>query len=404
MKYRFLNVKYALINATFMFMICASAGYAYNFLAQSGFADGTVGMIITAVSLCGLVGQTLAGSFIDKSRKMDEKTFISLALTVTVVLALLMSFAPEGSFLLIILTVIAFTCASVGMPFLNSMAFIYEKDGQKINYGLCRGVGSAAYAVGSSLLGTLWGMMGKSILPWYVAVFAAVSLLLVRLMPTPSADAEAQKDTGEQTETKNLSYAAFFKKYDKIVFVALALVLLYFCHMMMNTYFAKIIANIMGEEAAQTGAVESVQGTALFIAAMVELPTMFLFSKIIEKVSINKILIFATVVWSVKHTLTWLCPNVTLLYFVMVLQMFAYAMIAPASVYFAANNVAPEDRNKGQAVFGVTATIGGLLASLIGGQLFGFMGVSQVMMIGVIASILGTLLMIYGIQRIEADK
>lgn len=50
MKYRYLNFKYALINATFMFMVCATSGYAYNYLSQSGFADSAVGIIITAAS------------------------------------------------------------------------------------------------------------------------------------------------------------------------------------------------------------------------------------------------------------------------------------------------------------------------------------------------------------------
>jgi PPP family 3-phenylpropionic acid transporter len=191
MKYKNLTLKYALVNASFMFMICATVGYAYNFLSQSGIADGTVGILITAVSLCGLVGQTLSGSIIDKSEKIDEKKFISMALIAVIVLAVLLAVVPPGSVLMMIIAVICFTFASIGMPFLNSMAFIYEKDGQKINYGLCRGIGSAAWAIGSSLIGQLWSIMGRTILPWYVVGFAVLCFVLVSLMPTPSAAAEA---------------------------------------------------------------------------------------------------------------------------------------------------------------------------------------------------------------------
>ena len=90
MKYKYLNLKYAAINATFMLMVCATSGYAYNFLSQSGFADGAIGIIIALVSICGLVGQTISGSIIDKSEKIDEKTFISGAMICTVVLSLLL--------------------------------------------------------------------------------------------------------------------------------------------------------------------------------------------------------------------------------------------------------------------------------------------------------------------------
>ena len=404
MKYKNLNLKYALINASFMFMVCATSGYAYNFLSQSGFADGTVGMIITCVSIFGLIGQPLAGSLIDKSETIDEKKFISGAMILTIILAVILALLPDGSLLMIIVTVCCFFMAAVSLPFFNTMAFIYEKDGQKINYGLGRGIGSAAYAVGSSLLGQLWGMMGKTIMPWYIAVFAVLSFLLLQLMPTPSKTAEAEGEAEQKTETSGLSYGDFFRKYSRILYIVLSMVLLYFCHMLINVYIAKVIGNIMGDAASQPGAVESVQGTALFIAAMVELPTMFGFSKLLEKFSVSKLMIFASIAYSIKHVLTWLCPSVPVFYAVMVIQMFGYAVLVPAAVYFAAQNVAEEDRNKGQAVMGITMTVGSLLASALGGQLFQMMSVSNVLMIGAAASCIGTLLMIIGVRQLEAKQ
>lgn len=402
MKYKNLNLKYGLINATFMMLVCATAGYAYNFLSQSGFADGTVGIIITLISICGLIGQAVAGSFVDKSEKVDEKMFISAAMIVTAVLALLMAVIPAGNILIIPVVIIGFTSAAIGLPFFNSLAFVYEKDGQKINYGLGRGIGSAAYAVGSSLLGSLWGWKGKAILPYYVIVFALLTFVLVRWMPTPSRTAE--EDQSEETRVSDISWGQFFRKYSKVVMIIVSLVLLYFCHMMTNTYIAKIITNIIGDEAASvSGAVEAIQGRALFIQAMVELPTMFLFSQILKKVSVNKLMIIAAAVFSIKHALIWLSGSTGMLYAAMALQILGFALMTPAAVYFANQNVQPEDRNKGQAIFGAASTCGGLLASAIGGQLFQYMSTSNVIMIGVIASCIGTVLMFIGIRRAETE-
>lgn len=404
MKYKYLTLKYALVNAAFMFMVCATVGYSYNFLSQSGLADGTVGIIITAVSLCGLIGQTLSGGIIDKSEKLDEQTFISGSLLIVLVLAVLLAIVPAGSVLMVIVTVICFTFASIGMPFLNSMAFIYEKDGQSINYGLCRGIGSVAWALGSSLIGQLWAMAGRTVLPWYVAGFAALSFILVRLMPKPSAAAVKAAESAEKAQEKpqDLSYGAFFSKYRKVLIIVLAMICMYFCHMLINTYIAKVIANMMGDAANTAGAVESVQGNALFIAAMVEMPTMFLFSKIIEKVGLHKVMIIASIIYSIKHLLTWMCPNVYLFYAIMALQMLSYAALVPACVYFANESVEEKDRNKSQAIFGATMTVGTLLASLVGGQLFQYMSVTPVIFIGVVVSIIGTVLMIIGIKAVEA--
>ncbi len=399
MKFKNLNLKYALINAAYLMMLCATAGYAYNFLSQIGFPDGTVGIIISLISVCGVIGQTVSGSIIDKSEKLDEKTFISLSMIVTIILSGLLIIYKGQSILTIVLVVIAFTSAAIGMPFLNSMAFIYEQEGQTINYGLGRGVGSAAYAVGSALLGRLWSWGGKDILPIYILVMAVLVFLSVRLMPTVKKQT-AVSESGEKVS--QISYGEFFKKYNKIILVVVSLILMYFCHMLMNTYIAKVITNIIGADAAAAaGTVEGIQGTALFIQAMVELPTMFGFALLLKKFSVNKLLIIAAVVFSIKHIMILLCPNVPMLYASMVLQMFSYAIVVPAAVYFSNENVAAEDRNKGQAVMGVTATVGGLIASLVGGQLFQYMSTSSVLTIGVAASCIGTVLMIIGIRNSE---
>ena len=44
--YSYLNAKYALVSASFMMLVVAVAGYAYNFLAQSGLSDGLTGIIM----------------------------------------------------------------------------------------------------------------------------------------------------------------------------------------------------------------------------------------------------------------------------------------------------------------------------------------------------------------------
>ena len=400
MKYKHLTLKYACINAAYLMLICATAGYAYNFLSQSGFADSAVGIIITLVSICGLISQTTFGSIIDKSEKLDEKKFVSLTMIVNIISSALLLFIPEGNVLTIIVSVIAFTSASAGMPFLNSMAFIYEKDGATINYGLGRGVGSAAYAVGSALLGQLWALAGRTIIPIYMIVFAVATLLLMQIMPV--APKIESGDTSEVQES--LSYGAFFSKYKKIIIPVLSMVLIYFTHMMFNTYIAKVIGNIIGPEAAAVeGTVEGYQGTALFIQAMCELPTMFAFGLILKKFSINKLMCIATVFYSFKHILVAFCPNMYVFYFIMVLQMLSYAILLPGGVYLANEIVSAEDRNKGQAVIAAASTVGGLLASLIGGQLFTFMSVTAVMILGAAITVLGTVLMFVGVGTLKKN-
>ena len=394
MKLDHLNLKYALVNIGYLLLVCGTLGYAYNFLSQSGFDDGTTGMVITAISLLGVFAGPAAGALVDSSEKITQKLFIAGSMIVTILLAAVLTMLPNGSPIIIPVVIIAFMSASIGMPLLNGMAFIYEKEGGVINYGLCRGLGSAAYAVGSNIVGRLWSAFGKGALPVYIIVAAILTLGAIMLMPDVSDDVDIMDDSEPAGES--ISIFQFFGKYRDVTLVVVSLVLMYFCHFIINTYMAKVIGMFVNTN------IETVQGNALFIAAMLELPAMFGFSFILSKLGVNKILVIASILYSVKHVITFLAANVPMFYGAMALQMVSYALLVPATVYFANDHVAEEDRNKGQAVFATASSIGGLLASFLGGWLFTFSPVRAVLGIGAASSVAGTLLLIASLRRIEA--
>ena len=204
---------------------------------------------------------------------------------------------------------------------------------------------------------------------------------------------DPKKPDVPQEEAKQISYGEFFHKYKKIFVVLGAMVMIFFCHMLINTYMIDVIKEIGGNT--------TDQGNAIFVQAMVELPTMFLFGLILKKFKVNNLLIFAAVCYVLKHALICFAPNLPVFFLAMILQMLSYAVLVPASVYFAEEHVAPEDRNKGQAVVNAATTIGGLLASLFGGILLSVMSVHGVLLVGLTVTILGAVVMIFGIQIVK---
>ena len=389
-----LNLKYALVNIGFLMLVAGTMGYAYNFLSQNGFADSAIGTIMTCISLLGVFAGPTAGDIVDRSDKITQKMFISGSMILCGAGALVLLLLPKGSVLIIPVVVITFMSASIGMPLLNGMAFIYENAGGVINYGLCRGLGSAAYAVGSNIVGRLWAVLGTRTLPVWAMLGAAFTFFAINLMP--NAPKDVARGSAKKKVDDSITLFQFFGKYRHITLVVLSLVLMYFCHFIINSYMAKVIGMFV-----DTG-VEKIQGNALFIAAMLELPMMFGFSFILNKIDVNKIIVFAAIVYSVKHVITALCFNVPMFYGAMALQMFSYAALVPAVVYFANEHIDESDRNKGQAVFAASSSVGGLLASFLGGFLFSFVPVRVVLILGAISSVCGTALMIYGLRTINA--
>jgi PPP family 3-phenylpropionic acid transporter len=389
-----LNVKYALINAFYFMMVVGSGSYGYNFLKYSKFDTSIIGIALTCISIIALIIQTSLAPMIDRSEKWNEKKLILTTLLISVALFACMLAVPSGSVLLLILAVVAFALAMSGIPYLNSLAFAYEQEGMKINYGIGRGVGSAAYAIGAAIIGWLVSWLGGSdeliihILPYYMII---CGLLTCGCLLTLKDPVKVEVDPSEAK--KQISYGEFFRKYKKIFVVLAAMVMIFFCHMLINTYMIDVVKDIGGNT--------TDQGNAIFVQAMVELPTMFLFGLILKKFKVNTLLIFAACCYVLKHALICFAPNMPVYYMAMVLQMFSYAVLVPASVYFAEEHVAPEDRNKGQAVVNAATTIGGLLASLFGGILLSVMSVHGVLLVGLSVTAVGALVMIVGIQVVK---
>lgn len=389
MRLKYLNLKYALVNIGYMLLISGSLGFAYNYLSQSGFDDGTAGTTMSLVSLFGALLGPVAADVVDRSSKVTQKMFITASMFVCAAFSAILLLIPSGSFLILPVVVISFMCSTIGMPLLNGMAFIYKRFGGVIDYGLCRGLGSAAFALGSFFIGKIWAGIGRNTLPIWVMVAALLTLLAVQLMPNPPRG-DADDELSQKGES--ISILQFFGRYKNVAVVALSLVLMFFCNFIILNYMAKVIG------AFETSDVEGVQGMAFLIQAMVEVPAMLGFSRLMRRFEIRTILVAASVLYSIKHIVVLMCNSVPVLYAAMVLQMVSYAPLIPATVYFSDESVAEADQNKGQAVFATASTVGSLLASFVGGWLFLFFDVRLVLTVGVVSSVLGTILMALGVR------
>lgn len=395
---RGLNIKYAFCNIGYLFLIVGTMGYAYNYLSQCGFSDGVAGTVMAITNLLGAIGGPVVGDVIDHSRTITQKTFIQASSVIIIVASVLMLMVPKIAVLIFPLCIISFALASIVMPLLNGMAFVYDKIGGKINYGLCRGIGSAAFAIGSAVLGRMWSGLGNAALPVWVAFSAIITLVSVTAMPGVSKnviknDGQEQKDSQEA-----ISLGGFFGKYHYVTIAAVAVTCIYVGHYIINNYMAKIVEMLGASN------VETVQGNAMFIAAMCEIPAMFAFALLLRKFGINRIMIAATCFFAIKNSITFFCTSVGMLYMASVLQMGGYAVLIPGVVYFANQYVAEADRNKGQALFTSVMTAGSLIASFVGGWLFSLTSTRFVLGVGAGVSVIGVMLIFVAIHGLVGES
>lgn len=383
------TIFYSLINITYFMAFCTIHAFAAVYLLDRGFTNIIVGVLLAVANVASALLQPIVASLIDKYTHITNRgVSMASALIMALGAALLLLFDSNMVVVFIIFTIIYMTQFTY-MPVLTALSFEYQQQGMNIFYGLARGLGSAGFAVTSMFMGSLVENYGvdKLLITTIIAMLVHI-ILLFFFKPASSANSE---EKSENAEASSLSIIEFFKTYPVFLILLLATTLLFFTHNMLNDYLIQIIRNIGGTE---TGL-----GYATFLAAILELPTMAVVSAISKKVNMKKLLILAGVFFTIKSLIMLFAVNMVLVYISQSMQMFAYAVFIPSSAYYVSEYIRSEDQVKGQALITSCFTLSGVFSSLICGAILDTKGVRFMLICGVIVSILGTLCIIYAMNK-----
>ena len=128
---------------------------------------------------------------------------------------------------------------------------------------------------------------------------------------------------------------------------------------------------------------------------------MALFEKYKNKINIKNTIIISAIFFTLKHTLTYFATNMFMIYLAQATQMLAYALFIPASVYYVDKLFDTKDAVKGQALVTTSMTVSGVLASFLGGILLDSMGVYETLFLGLVLSVVGTIVMIVTVENVN---
>lgn len=276
---RRLNIKYIMSQFFYFSMFASMIAFVSVYLLHKGFDNTTIGTVLSMMSLLTIGIQTLLANYIDKNKEVQLQDVISILSLGVVIGSIVLYFMPIDLAILI-LTTLLLAIGQALLTFINSLAFIYEKFGIHINYGVARGMGSFAYAMMTLFLGQVVKATTPDILPLFYSIFSLLLLFSVRAYSLPSADKVIVEDEGEQEllikkGAVEQSVFSFFLKYSRLVLLMGGVVFLFFGHTIINNFFIQVISPIGGDS--------GVMGTAVFIAAIVELPAMMYFEQLSKK-------------------------------------------------------------------------------------------------------------------------
>ena len=346
-------------------------GYGVYFLESLGFSYITIGLAIAISALISSIIQPLIGRFADV-RQYSWKNILIILNVLMLMSSLGLFFAPKP--LLIILFSIMVIVLGCIYPFLNTGVFYYENRGVETNYGVSRGFASLSYMVFAALLGFI--IVGKDVMIINAfSVMAALAMFLVLyFLPYYGSNANALRSSKSFRNNVLFKYPAF-----TLIFIAVALFMVF--HHIFLCYMINFFENV-GGNIADVSFVNS-------LGALVEIPVMFLFAKILERVSVRKLILLASLCYVLRAIVICTAQDPLGLYLSLILHMFTFAIIIPASVHFANDVLDEGDKHEGQAFMGSTITIGLIFANFIGGNILHLYDIHLLLIVLLIIPILG---------------
>jgi PPP family 3-phenylpropionic acid transporter len=276
---------------------------------------------------------------------------------------------------------------------LYAIAMEYINGGLRLNLGVSRGLGSAAFAVSIALVGNGVAAYGIDAIPPAFCVLN-LGLLCAAIFTAPPPARGAARDPGGSAAARG-GYLRFFRENPLLTLVLVGLTLVSISNLMLDTFLIRILNRAGG------GNREMAYFASL--GAVCEIPVMFLYMKLARRFLHGRLLTAAVCVYAARVVLTFFFTDMPRLYLLSAILGPCFAVFTLSSILYVNQITQSQDKTKGQALLSIaTNGVSSIAASVIGGFALDAGGV-RTMLIGCLFFVsLGTVL-IFAAQR-SAEK
>ena len=356
-------------------------GYIVAFFKESGSTPGVAGIVVAVACGISTIIQPILGNVADRSIRLHWKNLLYILTVILILISIRLLFfsATKLDIVLFCAAVVIVFCMS---PFINQSCFYYNTKEHPVSFGPARAGGSISYAVVSVIIGSIMEKSGPLVVPVTTLIAAVGTILILFIMPKVEVKTiSAKKKESESTNRDNeKSKGLFFKKYSVFFIFFFAMI---FIFTFQNLFSADLIHIVRG-----VGGDNKTFGVATAVAAIVEIPVMVLFSKILKKFSPHSLILVAAICYVIRSILFVVAGNMVVVYIAQALQALTYAVIVPAMVYLSDTTMDERDKNKGQTIMGMTISIGTIIGFRLESALYKY-GTENTMIVGMIITIIG---------------
>ena len=383
-----LTARYSAVQGSFWMGFCVTISFAAVYLQGLGYSNASLGVILAVGNLLGALLGPEVSARIDRSERLSAWGFVWPWLLVeAAILIVLISVPVKGA-----VTSVAFAlyvAFSVSLNSINLKLFVdCVHGGQGVDYGVARGMGSAAFVLASLTLGVLVKRLGVHILPWAGLVMVALQALAHLLLRRGYAPAAVR---GGKTEERGRTMLSFLRENPRFTVLLVGAALIFFGHNTCTNFLINVTRHAGGDE--------STLGALNGFMAAVEIPVMFFFGRIRGGRRSVSLLRLSLLFFALKALALPLASSVPLLFGAFLLQAPSFALYTAVIVDYVAETVPFADSAKAQSLAYSMTTVGAVLASLIAGRLYDLLTVPQTLFTACAVTAIGVLLALRGTRE-----
>ena len=383
-----LTARYSAVQGSFWMNYCVTISFAAVYLQGLGYSNAALGVILAAGNLLGALLGPEVSARIDRSERLSAWNIVWPWLLIeAALLGVLIAVPVRGAVTSAAFAL--FVAFSVSLNSINLKLFVdCVHGGQGVDYGVSRGMGSAAYVAASVVLGVLVKRLGVHVLPWAGLCFCLLQALSHWLLRRGYAPAAVR---GGQTQRQGRTMLAFLRENPRFSVLLLGAALIFFGHNTSTNFLINVTRYAGGDE----GTLGVLSG---FMAA-VEIPVMLFFGRIRGGSRSVTLLRWSLLFFALKGAALPLASSAPAIFAVFLLQAPSFALYTAVIVDFVAETVPFEDSAKAQSLAYSMTTVGAVLASLIAGRLYDTLTVPQTLWIACAVTAAGVALALLGAKE-----
>jgi PPP family 3-phenylpropionic acid transporter len=165
--------------------------------------------------------------------------------------------------------------------------------------------------------------------------------------------------------------------------------------------FHNMVATYMFDIMKEAGGDSGTMGTAIAIGGAMELPALFLYTRIKEKsgLSAAALICIGCLMFVVKGVLLVAASGVVMIYFIQLLQGPSYGIVTAAKAAYAHETTAAGDETTGQAVMSMTDSFSIVAGSMLGGFLLSGGSAGRMLVAGTAMAAAGSIITIIAAKK-----